>query len=151
VVSYKGEGFIAPGNDFYEKEEPMKKTLLLITVLVFLFLLAGCGKYQSSYKAVGFVHSNGATAAEMSFYSFEGRMVFKLKSSGEGDISFTAMLESGEAAVYYDYSGTKSKLVAVGAGEEFEGHGGYIESGTVYIIVETTGECVNGSFSFHLK
>ena len=36
--------------------------------------MAGCGKYTSKYKAVGFVHSNESSAAFMSFYSFDGKM-----------------------------------------------------------------------------
>ena len=129
----------------------MKKTFSLIAILLLLFSLAGCGKYISSYKAIGFVHSNGQTSAQMSFYSFDGRMVFKLKSSGEGDIQYTARLESGEATVYYDYRGTKSELTTIGAGEEFDSRGGYVESGTVYIIIETNGKCMNGAFSFHVE
>ena len=126
----------------------MKRTIRLTASLIIVLLLTGCGKYISSYKAIGFVHSNGLTSAEMSFYSFEGRMVFTLKSSGEGDIKYTAKLESGAAAVYYDYNGTKSELFTISSGEELDSHGGYVEAGTVYIIVETNGECMNGEFSF---
>ena len=31
-----------------------------------------------------------------------------------------------------------------------DSHGGYVESGTVYIIVETDGVCQNGDFRFDL-
>lgn len=129
----------------------MKRILSLTTTLIILFLLTGCGKYTSNYKAVGFVHSNVSTSAEMSFYSFDGRMVFKLKSSGEGDLKYTAKLESGTATVYYDYYGTKTELFTINSGEELDLHGGYVEAGTVYIIVETDGECMNGSFSIHVE
>ena len=128
----------------------MKRIFSLIASLIILLLLTGCGKYSSSYKAIGFVHSNGSASAEMSFYSFDGRMVFKLKSPGEGDIKYTGKLESGTATVYYVYHGT-SELFTISAGEELEGHGGYVEAGTVYIIVETDGECMNGAFSFSVK
>ena len=128
----------------------MKKVISLSVVLIFMILMTGCGKYVSSYKAIGFVHSNSSESAEMSFYSFDGRMVFKLKSPGEGDIKYTGKLESGTATVYYVYHGT-SELFTISAGEELEAHGGYIEAGTVYIIVETDGECMNGAFSFSVK
>ena len=77
-------------------------------------------------------------------------MVFKLKSSGEGDLKYSAKLESGSATVYYDYLGTKSKLFSVSGGEELASYGGYVDTGTVYIIVETEGECRNGVFQFNL-
>ena len=129
----------------------MKRAFLLSVIFILLLMMTGCGKYASSYKAIGFVHSNSSDAAEMSFYSFNGRMVFKLKSSGEGDLKYTGKLESGTATVYYDYYGSKSELFTIRSGEEYDSRGGYVESGTVYIIVETDGECMNGSFSFHTE
>ena len=107
-------------------------------------------KYSSKYKAVAFVHSNESTSAFMNFYSFNGRMVFKLKSAGEGDLKFSAKLETGSATVYYDYYGTKTELFSINSGDELDSHGGYIEAGTVYVIVETNGECRNGEFHFSL-
>ena len=127
----------------------MKRTISLIAAGILLLALTGCGKYISSYKAIGFVHSNSPSSAEMRFYSFDGTMVFKLKSSGEGDLKYTASLESGSAVVYYDYYGSKQELFTIRSGESLDSHGGYIESGTVYILVETDGECANGAFSIH--
>lgn len=129
----------------------MKKVVILIASAILVFLLTSCGGYTSSYKAVGFVHSNESDAAFMSFYSFEGRMVFKLKSSSEGDLKYTSKLESGYATVYYDFYGTKQELFSISAGEEIDSHGGYVEAGTVYIIVETDGVCQNGDFHFSLN
>lgn len=128
----------------------MKKAISLIAAAAILLSLAGCGKYTSHYKAVGFVHSNLPDSAFMSFYSFDGRMVFKLKSPGEGDIRYTAKLESGSVTVGYDYGGTRSELFSVKGGEELDSHGGYVESGTVYIVVETDGECRNGDLRFEV-
>lgn len=129
----------------------MKKKTALIAALILMLVLAGCSKYKSSYQAVGFVHSNEDDSAFMSFYSFEGRMVFKLKSTAEGDLKYSARLESGSAAVYMDYNGTKQELFSISAGEEIDSHGGYVEAGTVYIIVETDGACQNGDFQFSLN
>ena len=128
----------------------MKKVLAVIAAVVLLLSFAGCGKYSSKYKAVAFVHSNESTSAFMNFYSFDGRMVFKLKSAGEGDLKFSAKLETGSATVYYDYYGTKTELFSINSGDELDSHGGYIEAGTVYVIVETNGECRNGEFHFSL-
>ena len=126
----------------------MKKIVVLLISAILLLSLTGCGKYFSSYSALGFVHSNTSDSAYMSFYSFSGRMVFRLRSSGEGDLKYTAKLESGNAAVYSDYNGTKQELFSISDGEEFDSHGGYVESGTVYIIVETDGACRGGDFRF---
>ena len=87
----------------------------------------------------------------MNFYSFEGRIVFKLKSSGEGELKYTGSLESGKASVYYDFYGTKTELFSISDGEEVDAKGGYVEAGTVYVIVETDGKCVNGDFSFQVS
>ncbi len=129
----------------------LKKGLLLAVLSLMLLSLAACGKYVSSYKALMLVHSNRSDSADMSFSSFEGRMVFKLKSSGEGDLKYTARLESGSATVYYDCYGTKSELFSIAGGEEADARGGYVESGTVYVIVETDGACKNGEFHISLN
>ncbi len=128
----------------------MKKVFTVIAAAVLLLSFAGCGRYSSSYKAVAFVHSNESTSAFMSFYSFDGRMVFKLKSAGEGDLKYSAKLETGSATVYYDYYGTKTELFSINSGDALDSHGGYTEAGTVYVIVETNGECRNGEFHFSL-
>ena len=120
----------------------MRKIVTLLASAILLISLTGCGGYTSSYKAVGFVHSNESESAFMNFYSFDGRMVFKLKSSAEGDLKYTAKLESGNAT---------EELFSISAGEEIDSHGGYVESGTVYIIVETDGACQNGEFQFSLN
>ncbi len=129
----------------------MKKTIAILAAVLLLLSVSGCGRYVSSYKAVGFVRSNGRTSSHMSFFSLEGRMVFKMQSSREGDVQYSARLESGKATAWYDYNGIKSKLFEIGAGEELASRGGYIESGTVYIIVETDGPCTNGAFQFNIE
>ena len=128
----------------------MKKGLALLAAVMLLLALAGCGKYSPSYKAAAFVHSNESNSAFMKFDSFDGRMVFKLKSTGEGDLKYSAALESGSATVYYDYYGTKMELFSINGGDNIHSHGGYIEAGTVYVIVETYGECRDGDFHFLL-
>ena len=118
---------------------------------IMLPVLAGCGKYVSGYKAVGFVHSSSRTSAWMDFYSFDGTMVFRMVSPGEGDLKYSAMLESGAATVYYDDGGTKSELFSISSGETLESSGGYLEKGTVYVIVQTDGPCMIGEFRFRVE
>ena len=86
----------------------------------------------------------------MSFYSFDGRMVFKFQSTGEGTLKYSAKPESGNATVFSDFLGTKSELFSINRGHEVDSYGGYVDTGTVYIIVETNGECQNGDFHFSL-
>jgi len=126
----------------------MKKMVVLLMTVLMVLSLSGCSKYVSSYSAIAFVHSNESDEAFMNFYSFEGRMVFKLTSPGEADLKYTAKLESGNATVYYDFYGKKQELFSISGGEEVDAHGGYVEAGTVYIIVETDGKCQNGDFHF---
>ena len=129
----------------------MKKGFAWIAAVICLLALTGCGKYVSSYKAVGFVHSNTSKSAFMNFYSFDGKMVFQLKSSGEGELQYSASLESGSATIYYDYNDVKTELCTIEAGNAVDSHGGYVEAGTVYIIVETDGKCENGEFTFSVE
>lgn len=129
----------------------MKKVITAIICLILAVSLAGCGKYISSYKAVGFVHSNEKTSAFMSFISFDGTMVFKLKSSGESSVKCSAKLESGNAAVYFDCNGTRTELLSLQGGDNNYRQSESVAAGTVYVIVETDGICQNGEIRFSLE
>lgn len=128
----------------------VRSAAALMLALAMLLCSFGCGGYNSKYKAVGFVHSNDSESANMSFYTFEGRMVFELKATRESDIKYSAKLESGSATVYYDWHG-KQELFSVKGGEELDSRSGYVDNGTVYIIIETDGKCMNGEFSFSIN
>ena len=52
--------------------------------------------------------------------------------------------------MYYDFYGDKQELFSISGGEEADSRGGYVEEGTVYIIVETDGSCQDGEFRFSL-
>lgn len=134
----------------------MKKrlfTVFIATVIILLFLpLSGCSRYISSYKAVAFVHTNTAKNASMSFSSFEGSMVFKLKCESEDErINYSAKLENGSAKIYYDCNGTKIQLFSVNSGDDISEIGGVLQKGTVYIIVELSEAGKNGRFDFDIK
>ena len=128
----------------------MRKIGAAAVALLLALSLCGCGRYASHYKAVGFVHSNTAESAYMSFFSFEGRMVFRLKSDGGETLRYTAKLETGSASVYADWIGEKRELLSVGAGDDC-GDAVTTDAGTVYIIVETDGPCKNGDFRFSIE
>ena len=122
----------------------------LALLLALALCLSGCaGGYASHNKSVMCVRSNTDTHADLRFAEFTGTEVFKLKLRvNEGEIRYTARLETGEATVYYDYMGKKTVLFTVRGGESVDSTGGYIEKGTVYVIVETNGTCKNGAFDF---
>lgn len=132
----------------------MKKIITSIITIVTAFILTifyACNGYSSNYKASSFVHTNSSKNASMSFSSFKGTMVFKLKCESENEtINYTAKLETGNAKVYYDCNGTKSELFCVNSGEEVKEYGGSLQKGTIYIIVEIPESGKNGSFNFEL-
>ena len=127
-----------------------KSFLSLLCAVLILFSFAGCGGHASHYQAVACVHSNTGNTASLSFYEFKGTMVFKLKlkDKSEGDIKYTAELEEGNVTVSYEYNGIGSELFELSSGEKLDDRGGYIEKGTVYVIIKTDGKCKNGRFEF---
>nr|MDD6335468.1 hypothetical protein [bacterium] len=134
----------------------MKKQLFIVLVAdilaLLLLMLSGCNGYTSHYKAVAFVHTNTAKNASMSFSSFEGSMVFKLKcESADEKINYSAKLENGSAKVFYDCDGTKTELFSAHSGDDISEIGGVLQKGTVYIIVEMSEEGQDGRFNFDIK
>lgn len=129
-----------------------KRITILIALLILLSLcLSGCEKYVSHYSATAFVHSNESDHAFMNFLKFEGRMVFKLKCESEDKtLAWSAGLETGSATVYYDNGGEKTELCAVSAGDDLQDSLGKLTPGTIYIIVETDGNCETGNFDFKI-
>ncbi len=125
--------------------------LLAAALLVSALLLTGCYKYPSRYRALGFVHSNTADSANMSFYEFTGTMSFKLKCGADQKLKYYATLETGSAKVYIDCGSGKTELFSVNTGEEAYSLVDLPRAGTVYIIIETDGACNNGSFEFEIK
>lgn len=133
------------------KRMNLKPLLVLLLSAVFVFsAFAGCTPYSSHYKALGFVHSNTAKNAFMSFVEFDGRMVFKLKAAKDSTIKYEAELETGSASVWIDAVGTKQLMFSPVSGDVFDNALELeLESArTVYIIVETDGKCLNGRFGF---
>lgn len=132
----------------------MKKRIsILIALLAILSLcLSGCEKYTSHYNATAFVHSNESDSAFMSFWKFEGNMVFQLKCKQAGQsLAYTAKLETGSATVYYDCGDGKTELCTLSAGDATEALLDGLKPGTVYVIVEADEHCENGDFHFDIK
>lgn len=117
----------------------MKKILLCFLCVILVFSVSACD-YVSSYKALMFVRMERGDHGSISFSSLSGTYVMKLRMSGEGQegsIHCKASLDEGEINVYYDSLGVKEFLFNLKAGESIDERRGYIESGVVYIIIET--------------
>ena len=136
----------------------MKKfasVIIAAVTLVLCFTLSACGnKYVSHYSAMLMVKENTSNKASVSFDSFSGTLVMKLKnnSADEVFITYEATLGEGNINVYYDFNDEKLNLFDIetdgsvdGKTETFTGNK------TIYIIIESDGKCSDGSFSFVLK
>ena len=133
----------------------LKRVLTVAAVVLligFAILRTGGGKYVNRYKAVGFVHSNTERSAFMNFHTFDGTMVFKLKNKApSGSLHVSGTVEKGSMKVYWDYGSGKEFLLDLKPGPLWEVDMNDLEEGTVYLIVETDGKCVNGSLNFDLE
>ena len=128
-----------------------KRFRFAVVMLLLVFVITGCGKYTSSYNAVGFVHSNVSGSAFMNFYKFKGTIVFTLKCKEDGVIDYSAKLEKGSLKVYYDADGEKKELLSLGDGDSVNASLEDLPKGKVYIIVETDGKCKNGDLKFDVR
>lgn len=127
------------------------KALAVIIMAIVLLVLSGCNGYRSRYKAFLFVHSNRPASSFMSFDSFTGTMVFRMKSKqADGKLKYSASLGSGSATVYYDCGGGKTELFSIKDGEEIPETEIQVNKGKVRVIVESAGECKEGEFSFDI-
>ena len=128
----------------------LTSTVALLSLAALLFA-SGCNGYRSRYKAFLFVHSNRPASSFMSFDSFTGTMVFRMKSKqADGKLKYSASLGSGNATVYCDCGGQKTALFSVEDGEEIPETEIPVDKGRIYVIVETFGECKEGDFHFDI-
>ena len=129
--------------------------IIAVVTLGLCFALSACGnKYVSHYSATLMVRTNTSKKASVSFDSFSGTYVIKLKNnSADGVfISYEATLQEGNIKVSYDFNDEKRNLF------EIETNGSvdrktetFIGNKTIYIIIESDGKCNDGSFSFVLE
>ena len=136
----------------------MKKFLSIIiavVTLVLCFSLSACGnKYVSRYNAMLMVRTNTSNKASVSFDSFSGTYVIKLKnnSADEVFIDYEGTLGNGNIKVYYDFNDEKLSLFDIETDGSVEGKSEtFTGNKTIYIIIESDGKCNDGSFSFVLE
>ena len=100
-----------------------RRFLVMVLMILSILSLTACGKYNSSWSATAFAHSNTSKSASMSFWKFDGTIVFKLKckDSGKEVLKYSGKLdgkeENGTITVYYDDDGTKKELFSLKNGE----------------------------------
>lgn len=132
----------------------MKKFCFALVLIFTLVMLCSCGGYVKSYSATILITSSHGDEASMEFDTFKGSYNFKLKRDGaaEHTLDLEASLAEGEMNVYIGVGGEKELLLTVKGGESYDetialGEK-YDNEKTIYIILETTGKCVDGDFEF---
>ena len=132
----------------------MKKVCFVLMLILTLVTLCSCEGYVKSYSATLLITSCQGDEASMEFDTFKGTYNFKLKRDGaaEHTLDFEASLVEGEMNVYIGVDGEKESLLTVKGGESYDEtiklDDKYDNEKTVYIILETIGECVDGDFEF---
>ena len=133
----------------------MKKLIIAVVTLILCFTLSACGnRYVSHYNAMLMVRENTPNKASVSFDSFSGTYVIQLKnkSADEAFINYEATLGEGNIKVYYDFNDEKLNLFEIEANGSADGKTeAFTGNKTIYIIIESDGECNEGSFSFVLE
>ena len=127
--------------------------LLSIIILAALACLSSCSAYSSHYRATILVQSNTSQRASVSFSTLDGRMVFKMKSKdGSAErMNFSVGLGAGNLKVSVDCAGVKADLLDLKSGDAYSSHLDNIGTGTVYVIIETDGQCSDGNLNFWLE
>ena len=132
----------------------MKKVCFVLTVVLALATLFGCSGYVKSYSATILITSCMGDEASMEFDTFKGTYHFKLRRDGaaEHSLDMEASLDEGEMNLYIGVDGEKEWLRTVKGGESYDEtitlDDKYDHEKTVYVILESTGKCVNGDFEF---
>ena len=132
----------------------MKKIGFVLVLVLILASLCGCGGYVKSYSATILITSCHGDEASMDFDTFNGTYNFKLRRDGvaEHTLDFEASLAEGEMNLYIGVDGEKELLRTVKGGESYDEtitlNDKYDNEKTIYVILESTGKCVDGDFEF---
>ena len=132
----------------------MKKVCFLLALILTLVILCGCSGYVNHYSAFILITSCQGDEASMEFDTFDGTYHFKLRREGaaEHTLDFDASLAEGKMNIYIGVDGEKELLRTVKGGESYDEtitlDGKYDNEKTIYIVLESTGKCVNGDFEF---
>ena len=132
----------------------MKKIGFVLVLMFILALLCSCGGYVKNYSATILITSCQGDEASMEFDTFKGTYNFKLRSesAAEHTLNLEASLAEGEINVYIGVDGEKELLRTVKGGESYDEtiilDDKYNNEKNIYVILESTGKCVDGDFEF---
>lgn len=138
----------------YKGDIGMKKACFILVLILSFVMLCGCGGYVKNYSATILITSFHGDEASMEFDTFKGTYNFKLRREGaaEHTLDFEASLAQGEMNVYIGVNGEKDLLRTVKGGESYDElitlDNKYDNEKTVYVILESTGKCIDGDFEF---
>lgn len=132
----------------------MKKSCILMVLLLTVIMLCSCGGYIKNYSATVMLTSCSGDEASIKFGTFKGTDNFKLTRDGrtEHSLDFEGSLAEGEMNIFIGVDGEKELLLTVKGGESYDKTimlaDKYDNERTVYIILETADKCVGGDFEF---
>ena len=132
----------------------MKKACFALALILTITMLCGCGGYVKSYAATILITSCRGNEASMEFGTFKGTYNFRLRRDGDAahTLDLQASLGEGQMNIYIGVDGEKELLLTVQGGESWDEaitlDEKYDNEKAVYIILETTGKCRDGNFSF---
>ena len=132
----------------------MRKVYVALVLIFTIVMLCSCSVYVKSYSATMLKASSYGDEASMEFDTFNGTYNFKLRrdNMAEYTLDYEASLAEGEMSVYIGVDGEKELLFVVKGGESYDEtitlHNKYDNEKTIYIILESTGKCVDGDFEF---
>ncbi len=132
----------------------MKRICFVLMLMLALATFCSCGDYVNSYSATILITSCQGDEASMEFDTFKGTYNFKLRGDGVGDrtLDFEASLDEGEMNIYIGVDGEKELLRTVKGEEAYDEtitlDDKYDYEKTIYVILESVGECADGDFEF---
>lgn len=132
----------------------MKKVGFVLVLILTLAMLCGCSGYVKNYSATILITSCHGDEASMEFDTFKGTYHFKLRrdDAAEHTLDFESSLAEGEMNIYIGVNGEKELLRTVKGGEAYDEtialSDQYDNEKTIYVILESTGKCVDGDFEF---
>ena len=132
----------------------MRKVCFVLALIFSLVTLCSCEGYVKSYAATILITSCEGDEASMEFDTFKGTYNFKLRRDGapQHTLDLEASLAEGEMNVYIGVDGKKELLRTVRGGETYDEtitlDDKYDNEKTIYVILESTGKCVDGNFEF---